>query len=421
MTDGLTGWEALGLPEPPDEYDEPDDFASRVGARVAAARKQRGMTGSQLGAAVRLRKDQISKIESGRRRLDIGELPRVADALGVTVGHLLGMPERPALAVAARLAASAPADALRPATERARRLLEIGDMLTEVTGMPAAQASDAGARVTTQARSAFSRPPSSKADAQREGRELAELARRELDMGSDAIRDVATVIEQHFAADVALSPLGTEADGLCVHYGDSALILASTDFPEGHQRFTLAHELGHHLLDDPSAITVEGAGDLLAAASLQEVRVNAFAGHFLMPERGVRSLLGWLGEPSGQVSERSAVALMEGFGVSMAALVYQLNILGILSFREARRLRALRVAPLVRRHQAVAPLGAATAVTRARRPPQRLERQARASARQQRMGLHPIAALLEREDDQELWDEVMDGVPQLAGYEVRFQ
>ena len=57
---------------------------------MAAARKRRGMTGTELGEMVGLRKDQISKIESGRRRLDIAELPRVAAALGVTVRSLSG-------------------------------------------------------------------------------------------------------------------------------------------------------------------------------------------------------------------------------------------------------------------------------------------------------------------------------------------
>src|SRR5665811_682634 len=86
--------------------------------------------------------------------------------------------------------------------------------------------------------------------ARRQGRDLAELTRREIDLGTDAIADLAAVIELHFGVDVALSPMGTEADGLCVHSGPAALILASSDYPDGHLRFTLAHELGHHLLGD---------------------------------------------------------------------------------------------------------------------------------------------------------------------------
>lgn len=98
---GRTGADALGWDEQPEETAVPGVAAAAVGQRVSKARRQAGMTGRQLGDAVGLRPDQISKIESGKRRLDIGELPRVAAALGVTVRYLLGQPERKALAMAA--------------------------------------------------------------------------------------------------------------------------------------------------------------------------------------------------------------------------------------------------------------------------------------------------------------------------------
>ena len=406
MVDGKTGLAALGLTEGPLESAEPEEYAAQVGARVAAARKQRHMSGTELGEIIGLRKDQISKIESGRRRLDIAELPRVASALGVTVRHLLGQAERPALAVAARLAAGSPSGALRPARRRARQLLEIEDLLTQVTEMPPAGASADGTRVVEQARARFGTLPRSKSAAQRQGRELAELTRHELDLGSGALGDIAALVEQNFAVDVALSPLGTEADGLCVHCGTSALILASSDFPDGHLRFTLAHELGHHLLNDPGEIIEETARDMFADTA-RELRANAFAGHFLMPERGVRSVLEWLGEQPGRIGDRSAVALMEHFGVSMAALVYQLNIIGTLSYDDGQKLRSRGVMSLIRQHQDVAPSGAAATVKHIRRAPERLTRRALEAAREQRLGLSAISSLLERDDDEQLWNEIM--------------
>jgi hypothetical protein len=212
---------------------------------------------------------------------------------------------------------------------------------------------------------------------------------------------------------VALSPLGTDADGLCVHGGPAALILASSDFPDGHVRFTLAHEMTHHLLADPREVIEEAERDMFADTAA-EWRANAFAGHFLMPERGVRSVLAWLGEASGTVSERAAVALMEHFGVSMAALVYQLNIIGVVTYSAGQKLRSRSVSALVDLHQEVAPSGAATTVGHVRRPPERLARRALAAAREQRLGLSVVASLLERDDDEQLWDEVMAGHEQLT-------
>ena len=103
--DELTGLTALGQDAAlaTGESAEPDSTA-QIGARLAAARRGAGMTGTRLGQHLGLRKDQVSKIESGKRRLDVSELARAAGALGVSVGHLLGEPERPGLAVAARLA-----------------------------------------------------------------------------------------------------------------------------------------------------------------------------------------------------------------------------------------------------------------------------------------------------------------------------
>lgn len=406
MGEEITGLAALGLNEVLPESVESDQYAAHVGARVAAARKRRNLTGTELGAMVGLRKDQISKIESGRRRLDVSELPRVAAALGVSVRSLLGQSDRPALAMAGRLAAGAGPDAMHPARRRARQLLEIDDLLTQATDMPSARPSPQGRGVVEQVRAGFPAQPRSKAAAQRQGRELAELTRRELDLGSDALGDVAGLIEQHFGVDVALSPLGADVGGLCVHSGADALILASTDCSDGRVRFTLAHELGHHLLADPREVIEEAERDMFSDSDV-EWRANAFAGHFLMPEPGVRSVLAWLGEESGKVSERAAVGLMEHFGVSMAALLYQLDTIGALSYNDAQELHSRGVTSLVARHRDVAPSRSAIAAGRIRRPPERLIRQAIAAARGQRLGLSVVAALLERDDDDQLWNDIM--------------
>lgn len=418
MAEVVTGLAALGLSATPLDSAELAQYAAQVGARVAAARKRRGLTGTELGEMVGLRKDQISKIESGRRRLDISELPRVAAALGVSVRSLLGQSDRPALAIAARLVADASADSVRAVRRRARQLFEIDDLLAQVTGLPPALPSPQGLQVVEQARGSFGARPRLKAEAQRQGRELAELTRRELDLGSDALGDIAGLIEQHFAVDVALSPLEGDVDGLCVHSGTAALILANTESSDGRVRFTLAHELSHHLLGDPRDVIEEAEGDMFAGTAV-EWRASAFAGHFLMPERGVRSVLAWLGEESGTVSERAAVALMEHFGVSMAALIYQLNILGVLSYDDGQQLRSRGVTLLVERHRDVAPSRAATTIGHVRRAPERLTRRALAAAREQRLGLSVVASLLERDDDEQLWREVMGDHVQAAATKDR--
>ncbi len=365
------------------------------------------MTGTKLAELVELRKDQISKIESGRRGVDVGELPRFADALGVTVRYLLGMPERPAMAVSARLASDALPVATAPARRLARQLLGYDDLLSQIGESRPARASEHGSRVIEQAAREFAQAPKTKTQTRAQGLVLAELVRRELDLGSDMLGDLATVIEMHFAVDVALAPLGTEADGLCVHAGSTSLVIASSDYSDGHLRFTLAHELAHHLFGDPRGFIEEDEHAMFADAVI-EWRANAFAGHLLMPERGVRSVLAWIRERPKELTERAVAALMEHFGVSRQALLYQLNLLGLMSYADSKRIcRERTVAELIELHRDVAPTGAAVAVSRVRRAPRRLVHHATTAARERRTGLTIIAGLFGREDDESLWNDIM--------------
>jgi len=79
----------------------------------------------------------------------------------------------------------------------------------------------------------------------------------------------------------------------------------------------------------------------------------------------------------------------------------------VLSYDDGQQLRSRGVASLVERHRDVAPSGAATAVSHIRRAPERLTRRALAAAQEQRLGLSVLASLLERDDDEQLWQEVM--------------
>jgi Zn-dependent peptidase ImmA (M78 family)/transcriptional regulator with XRE-family HTH domain len=376
-----------------------------VGRRIAEARRRAGITQEQLGAALGgLDKTQVSKIESGRRRLDISEVALAASALGLSTRALLGMPERTKLACAARLAANAPEGALRTAYRRARQLVEIDDTLTEVAGLVAAAPTPAAEALLAKGRAMGRRAVSSKATAKRQGCDLAAAARADLELGVDALGNLPDLIEAHFAVDVALSPLGTEADGLCVHGGGVNLILASSDFPAGHVRFTLAHELAHHLLDDTREVIGEDHAAMFED-NVVEQRANAFAAHFLMPEPGIKALLRFRQETA-PVSPASVIALMIHFQVSLAALVYQLNELGLLGFEEGQTLRAHGVNNLVRTYaETDAARGVLNSPERVRAPA-RLRRVALDAFIERRVGLAPIAGLLERSDDDDLYREL---------------
>ncbi|MFJ7095871.1 helix-turn-helix domain-containing protein [Streptomyces mirabilis] len=409
MGDGLTGLEALGL-APPVEQSPKTAAPAEVGRRVCEARRRRALTGEALGGLVGLGKDQVSKIENGRRKVSVRELPKFAAALGVTVAHLLGQTTRPSLAMAHRLAGDTTPEADNNAKRRALELLEVEDILVQRAQPRPSSSTAAGQAVLEFAGKELLQRPRNRPEAERQGKRLAEQVRRDLGLGSYELGDLPGLIERHFAVDVALSPLGTATDGLCVHGDGVALIVASTDFSQGHVRFTLAHEFGHHLLGDPRDVINEGERDMFAD-DLQERRVNAFAGHLLTPEEGIRETLGWLSD--GRVTERSLVALMEQFGVSLAALVYQLCVMGLITYDQGRQLRTQGAHNLVARHSSVAPTGAGVTVRHTVRAPERLLSAAVHAARSQRVGLGVVATLLQREDDDALWDAVMEAEPEV--------
>jgi Zn-dependent peptidase ImmA (M78 family)/transcriptional regulator with XRE-family HTH domain len=383
-----------------------------VGRRVAEARRRAGLTQAQLGDRLGLDKTQVSKIESGRRRLDISEVVLAAAALSVDTRSLLGLAERTKLALAGRLSADAPDEALRAAYRRARQIVEIDDMLTEAGGLAAVDPTEAAQALLERGRAVGGRAVSSKATAKRQGRELAEETRAALELGTDAIGNLPDLIEAHFGVDVALSPLGTDADGLCVHASGVNLILASSSFSAGHVRFTLAHELAHHLLGDTREVIGEDSPAMFAENPV-EWRANAFAGHFLMPERGMRALLRF-GPGSGRVSPGGVVALMVHFQVSLAALVYQLNELDLLDFDEGQQLRARGPNSLVRAYAEAETARSVLGSPERVRPPARLRRAALEAFARRRVGLGPIAALLERPDDDELYRELVEPVDALG-------
>lgn len=416
---------------------------AETGRRVAQARTKSQLTGDALGALVGLGKDQISKIEHGQRRLAPRELPAFAQALGVTIRYLLGTDDSPRMALAHRLSqapgAAGATDAERdagttlPATQRrALELLNVEEVLARQVDLPQPRLSAAGAQVRAFAAADLARRPRNKAEAQRQGRRLAEQVRDALDLGSAEIRDLASLIETHFAADVALSPLGKDVDGLCAHTGEQALLVASSDFPDGHVRFTLAHELGHHLLGDPREVIAEGAGEMYADDILER-RVNSFAAHLLLPEAGVREALAWLHVDRAELragtltAQRALGALMDRFGVSLQALLFQLADLRVIGFEDVAALKSALNAGTVRERGRAATVvpglagltglasSAADAVLGpvqgAVRPPQRLLDTALVAARAQVTGTGTVAVLLERPDDDDLFDAIMTGVP----------
>lgn len=369
-----------------------------VGGRVRSARKQRGLSGTALGEVLGLDKTQVSKIEADTRRISAEEMPKLAEALRVTPQWLMGMQASSPLVLAHRLHGAA--DVAR-SQARAADVLRVEDALARHDVVQPLTASAVGQEVIDQIRSEFPRAPRSRAEAQRQGRRMAEIVRSDLDLGIDEIGDLADLIEMHFATDVVLSPLGLDADGLCAHGEGRAVIVASSSFDQGHVRFTLAHELGHHLLGDAREVIDE---PLVAPheGTLVERRVSAFAAHLLIPAAGVSAMLEWLSasraefERGSRRAMRAAASVVIRYGASPMATIYQLADLGYVAD------------PKPWLSAFVGYKGTATLTSPVVRPPRRLLEAAIEAAAARKISTGPLSVLLEREDEDNLYLEFVE-------------
>jgi len=385
---------------------------SELGRRVADARQGRGWTQGELAGRVGLTQTAVSRIETGTRAVSSLELAELAEALDVSVLDLLRAGRRPILAIAARLGRFRDPGAVDRALKRAEALTALDELLDGLLQPADAPPPGDVLEPGDAHRSAPAAPPARRPTLKRptlrgdgsaveQGRKLAEWVRRTLGLGDGPLLRFPELLEDRFHLDVDLSPLPEAVDGLCVSLGDRVLVLVGSRKPSSRQRFTLAHELAHYLVDDLGPFHVDELG--VRARSLAEMRANAFAAHLLMPETGVRAAV----EGVDDDAER-AVRVALSFGASVSAAAYQLGNLGLLPDAARDRLAMAGSKPLLMRYALPSDWQQDESGRGRVRPPSRLYGRATLAYRRGLIGLLPIAELLQRSDHDQLRQELDD-------------
>ena len=137
-------------------------------------------------------------------------------------------------------------------------------------------------------------------------------------LGQDPIASVVGVLEEHGILVVIIEvPEGARFDGLAATADGTPIIVVGREWPGDRQRFTLAHELGHLVLDGR-----------LPPGLDEEQACNRFAGAFLVPrERACAAL----GPHRTQLGSQELLLLKHEYGLSMAGWVHRAHELGIIS------------------------------------------------------------------------------------------
>jgi transcriptional regulator with XRE-family HTH domain len=269
---------------------------AEVGQRIRARREALGWTQGEL--AVRLQRTQtaVSYWESGRRSLSLDDLVEVARVLGVASAELLpdGADRQPVpallRAVADHVDASQLADQLEEFALHAQHLPHPPILWHIPLGSPRDTAD------TLLEAAGITSPP---------------ISIRDLVKGC-GVRILAWDFQ--------------DIDGLVLELDTGAVIWVNKNQASTRQRFTLAHELGHHLLRHADTFHLDLGGDLAPNATgghptydwRAERAANEFAASLLMPASMVRRAAATITD---------VATLASQFKVSPAAMGFRLTAL----------------------------------------------------------------------------------------------
>jgi Zn-dependent peptidase ImmA (M78 family)/DNA-binding XRE family transcriptional regulator len=311
-----------------------------LAGRLKAARENVGLTQQEVAEAIGTTRLVVVRIEAGRRAVNSLELAEMARLYGRGIAEFLeeGVFEEDPLVALFR---AAPGYAEDP--DLKRELLRCVDLCREAANLEGLLGlSPSAAFFVSYGLGALS----SRWDAISQGRYLAAQERNRLDLGASPVWELAEIVARQ-GVRVAEYEMPDAVSGLFFHGKDTGFAIVVN---RGHSRsrrlFSYAHEYCHLLADRDRSGGISHAGN---RSELAEVRANAFAAHFLMPESGVRSFLksvgkgegtrqnleiydGWEEVPaqkrmpagSQEVRVHDVVGLSHHFGASYEAALYQL-------------------------------------------------------------------------------------------------
>lgn len=328
-----------------------------LGRRIRSAREACRLTQSQVAEELGVSRPTVAQIEAGNRSVSGLELDRIAHLFGRDLREFVAgsFDDGDSLAALFRaqpevLAQPAVAEALRDCVALGREITQLERLLgVEAGAGPVA---------------AYPLPaPANRWQAIEQGERLAEEERRRLGLGDTALPDLAELLEAQGIRTGAVD-LPEDVSGLTLNDQKLGLfVVANRRHHVLRRRFSFAHEYAHVLADRDRFGLVSQASE---RDNLIEVRANAFAATFLMPEDGVRQFVAGLGKgkpsrgyadvfdgresldaegrtpPGSQELQLYDVALLaHHFAVSRLAALYRLRNLRLLSKTELDRLKGL--------------------------------------------------------------------------------
>lgn len=332
--------------------------AEELGRRLKTARENAGLTQQQVAEAVRIPRTAVVQIEGGKRAVSSLELEKLARLFGRGIEEFVSespFAEDPVAVLLRAVPGVANEERLASDLRRFANLAREATQLEELLGIQMTRSTPPQYDV---------RPASARWEAVRQGKTLAIEERKRIGLGDSPVWEIAEIIRSQ-GVRATESAMPADISGLFFHRPDTgAVIVVNGGDVLPRRLFSYAHEYCHSLADRERAGTVSRREN---SEDLTEVRANAFAAHFLIPEGGVKAFLRGVlgkGEPTRQNQEifgegvepvavqgrarpgsqeiqvHDVVRLAHHFGVSYDAALFQLLNLNLLTRDRFESLRS---------------------------------------------------------------------------------
>ena len=272
-----------------------------MGERVEMARKMRGMSQQELAKQVGVSRMAISKYENDQNIPGSQRLLKLAQVLDVKVEYLL-RPISAQLSVPVfRKKAALPKKQEKKVIHRTQDWIERYLQIESLFGIE----------------SKFERPDIDAKVEQIEDAERIAVDLREFwQLGLDPIDNMMDLLEEEGIKVWSIDQDLDYFDAAIMWVNEEAPVFVLKDgVPGDRQRYNLAHELGHLILDLDEGIDEEKAA-------------HRFAGAFLVPRSKVYEELG---KNRRNISYQELLLLKHKYGLSMQAWIYRAKDLGVIS------------------------------------------------------------------------------------------
>lgn len=272
-----------------------------IAERIKSARISAGLSQRDLAKAIGVSAMAISKYEQGKTIPNSGMLIQIAEALNVRVDWFFRTPavtlSDPQYRCRKKLLKRDEKAIHGKISDWLERYLEIETITSTETPLD------------------LPKKKICKAANVEDVEKVAQMVRDEWALGTDPIENVMDVLEQH-GIKVGIVDAPDTFDALTFTYDGKIPVIAVNKNTTGdRQRFNLAHELGHLILQ------VDGELD-------EEKAANRFAGAFLVPRD---MAINELGERRNRLFLRELYVLKHKYGLSMKAWIHRAHDLGIIS------------------------------------------------------------------------------------------